>query len=230
MAKMMSAADEVYLKLRNLVAEGRLAPGSRLVEADLARRLGVSRTPVRTALTRLQQEGYVESKGNGRRSRLAVTPLTRDDSRELYWIVGELEGLAARWAAGMEEARRRQLAEELHASNEELLRATESDQPDASRLFKLDAEFHRTYVEVGSWPRLNRLHKALKPHTERYWRLYTGALTRWIDKSHDEHQEILSAIVEGDEEEAARAAQMNWRNGAERLMEIIDNWGERGSW
>ncbi|NIP60220.1 MAG: FCD domain-containing protein [Gammaproteobacteria bacterium] len=230
MAKMTSAADETYVTLRDLIAEGRLAPGSRLVESDLARRLGVSRTPIRTALVRLQQEGYVEPLGNGRRSRLAVTPLTRDDSRELYLIVAELEGLAARWAAELDEEERSGLVEEQRRINGELLEAARNDPLDAGRLFELDAAFHRTFVEAGEWPRLQRLHRSLKPHTERYWRLYTGALVNWIDTSLQEHEEIVGAIEAGDPEAAASAAKANWANGVERLARLIDNWGERGIW
>jgi DNA-binding GntR family transcriptional regulator len=88
-----------YNKLRELIVSGRLAPGSRIIETAVASRLGVSRTPVRAALQRLQQEGYVMIASPGQQSRMSVTPLTQDDARELFGMVSAVEGLAANWAA-----------------------------------------------------------------------------------------------------------------------------------
>src|SRR5690349_14058794 len=84
-----NSLESSYHQLRELIVRGRVAPGSRLIEAELAARLGVSRTPVRGALNWLQREGYVVViSGHDHKSRLAVAPLTKDDARELYWIVG----------------------------------------------------------------------------------------------------------------------------------------------
>ena len=66
----------VYEQLRDLIVHGHLAPGSRIVESDVAGRLGVSRTPVRGALQRLQQEGYIVDPSGGRLARPTVSPLT----------------------------------------------------------------------------------------------------------------------------------------------------------
>src|SRR6058998_4258214 len=102
-----SRPDQVYARLRDLIVQGSLAPGSRIVETEIASRLGVSRTPVREALQRLQQEGFVNGAPGAQQSRLTVAPLTRADVHELLNIVGELEGLGARWAAGLPVAERR---------------------------------------------------------------------------------------------------------------------------
>src|SRR5690606_3496565 len=90
--------SQAYRQLRELIIWGRLAPGTRIIETDVAARLGVSRTPVRSALQRLQQEGYIVASGTGQQSRLAVAPLTREDARELFAIVAEVEALGAQWA------------------------------------------------------------------------------------------------------------------------------------
>src|SRR5688572_14725654 len=102
-ARKRARPDQVYQKLRQLIIDGRLAPGTRVIETDVAERLGVSRTPVRGALQRLQQEGYIIASGTGQQSRLAVAPLTQEDARELFAIVGEIEGLGARWSAELAE-------------------------------------------------------------------------------------------------------------------------------
>ncbi len=106
--------DRVYRELRELIVSGRLAPGSRLVETLAAERLGVSRTPVRSAFHRLQREGYaVPAKHGDERQRLVVAPITADDAADLFHIVGELEGLAGYYAAGLERERRTLIVKEL---------------------------------------------------------------------------------------------------------------------
>jgi DNA-binding GntR family transcriptional regulator len=220
----------VYSRLRDLIVAGQLAPGSRLVEADLAMRLGVSRTPVRTALVKLLQESYVVSSGMGRKSRLSVTPLTSEDAREVWWIVAAMEALAARWAAELPARQRRELVRSLAETNEAMRDLVLSEERNPNRVFELDTEFHRCMVEASAGPRLLALHHSIKPHTERYWRLYTTSIVDRIDVSATEHDHIVAAIEAGEGEAASRAVEANWHNGAARLAKAIESLGERGSW
>lgn len=222
-------STEVYEELRDLIVRGRVAPGSRMVETDVAERLGVSRTPVRAAIQRLEQEGYILSSGDGR-SRASVAPLTREDSRELFCIVGEVEGLAARWAAQSPAGARRQLTQALRRLNGDMSGAAQASRPDQNRVFDLDRRFHRAYVEVGAGPRLLALHDSIKPQAERYARVYVNALLDEIQTSIEEHAQIVEQIAAGRADEAQRAVQTNWRNAARRLATVIDALGERGSW
>jgi DNA-binding GntR family transcriptional regulator len=105
--------SRAYRELRSLIVWGQLPPGARIAERAVADRLGLSRTPVRSALHRLQQEGLISSVGRGREQRLIVAPLTQDDAREVFFIVGHLEGLAARTAALLPPARRREIVRRL---------------------------------------------------------------------------------------------------------------------
>ena len=70
------------------------------MEADLAERLNMSRTPVRGAIHWLHREGYVLEHRNFSKSRMIVAPLTKEDANELYLIIGNLEGIAGRGVAG----------------------------------------------------------------------------------------------------------------------------------
>src|SRR5213082_3797669 len=110
-----SRPEQVYARLRDLIVQGSLSPGSRIIETEIASRLGVSRTPVREALQRLQQEGYVMGSPGAQQSRLTVAPLTRDDVYELLNIVGALEGMGARGAALLSQTERRNLVRDLKA-------------------------------------------------------------------------------------------------------------------
>lgn len=222
--------SHAYTKLRELIVRGRLAPGTRIIETDVASRLGVSRTPVRSALQRLQQEGYILEAGTGQQSRLSVAPLTKEDARELFAIVGHVEGLAAEWAAAQSGSRRAGTVRELERLNAELEAAASESRPDHQRIFDLDQGFHRHYVEVGAGPRLLALHDAIKPQSERYVRLYISALVDQIGKSVDEHAATIDAIRDGDLSAAKGRVLENWRNAAERLCEVIEHMGERGAW
>ncbi|MGQ0539308.1 MAG: GntR family transcriptional regulator [Gemmatimonadaceae bacterium] len=221
---------QVYSTLRDLIVLGRLAPGTRLVETDIAGRLGVSRTPVRGALQRLQQEGYILDSPALQQSRPMVAPLTREDARELFHIVAEVEGLAARLAAELPNVKRHALADRLQAINDEFKKAAAVKQPSHQRLWELDERFHKAYVDSGAGPRLLALHKAVKPQAERYERLYVSMLVSELALSVAEHNVIIRMIRTGDPAAAQGAVQTNWRNAAERLGRVIDSLGERGHW
>jgi DNA-binding GntR family transcriptional regulator len=221
-------AGSAYLSLRELIVSGRLAPGTRIIESDLASRLGTSRTPIRSALHRLLGEGFVQARRGERRTRLTIAPLTLEDGRELFWILGELESLAAhRVAAG---GSREAVAAELARVNGELLRASDEDPADPARLFDLHTRFHQTYVDACGAPRVQTLYGVIKPQVERYRRLYSTALGGHIHASLAEHDAIIRGIGGGDPAAAEAAVKANWRNAAERLARVIEHVGERGSW
>src|SRR5258708_26635899 len=143
-----SRPEQVYQRLRDLMVQGLLARGSRVVETEVASRLGVSRTPVREALQRLQQEGFVVGAPGAQQARLTVAPLTRSDVHELLNIVGELEGLGSRWAAALDAGERRALAKELRALNVEFHRLARVTPLDHGALYEADERLHRKIVEA----------------------------------------------------------------------------------
>jgi DNA-binding GntR family transcriptional regulator len=230
-AERWNVSEATFHQVRNLIVHGKLAPGSRVVEAELAERLGVSRTPMRAALHRLQQEGYIRiSSGSGSKAKLTVAPLTQEDARELYAIVGHLEGLAARATSQLEPERRGEVTQALKEVNEQLSQQAAAGRGEPNTIFDLDISFHDRIVDAGAGPRLQALHSAIKPQTERYWRLYTSSILDQLGLSVGEHLAIIDAIEGGDADAAERALQTNWQNGALRLARVIASLGERGSW
>src|ERR1700749_2264671 len=99
-----------FREIRELIVHGRLAPGTWILEADLAERLNMSRTPVRGAIHWLQREGYILEHRNVKKSRMVVAPLTKEDANELYTIIGKLEGIAGIGVAKLLPKERKQLA------------------------------------------------------------------------------------------------------------------------
>jgi DNA-binding GntR family transcriptional regulator len=221
--------QEVYERLRALIIDGRLAPGTRLIETDVAARLGVSRTPVRGALQRLQQEGYVVDSPTLQQTRPTVAPLTSDDAHELFLLVGALEGLAAFRAALGTSAERTAVATALAEINDAFRVASAAARPDHARIFELDERFHRCYMKAAG-RRVRSLHGTVKPQAERYERLYVSMLTSELHTSVVEHRAIIKAIRAGNAPAAQAAVETNWRNAADRLAAVVAATGERGSW
>jgi DNA-binding GntR family transcriptional regulator len=223
-------ATMAYERLRTLIIHGHLAPGTRVVESEVARKLDVSRTPVRTALQRLQQEGFIVPIRDGDAARPAVAPLTREDAEETLRLVGALEGIAAMDAGHLPDPERARLAARLEEANQDLVRLGAEAIPDQGRFLELDNAFHSLYVEGAAGPRLRALHDTVKGQAERYLRLYVSMLGSEIVTSVEEHIEIVEAIRSGGPRRAHDAVCRNWWNAAERLGRVIGKAGERGTW
>lgn len=211
-----------YDQLRELIVSGRLSPGARLIEAELARRLGFSRTPIRGALRVLVQEGYALAVDGGRRRRLVVAPMSVADFRELFDIVGAIEGLGAGAAARLPDRKRWRLATELRGFDQELLAAAGRTPPDHAKIFELFTRFHSRYMETAAGPRLRALHDSIKPQAARYRRLYSAGPEKRVAASVQEHAAIVEAIDAGQPEAARLAVELNWRNAADRLAAWLD--------
>jgi DNA-binding GntR family transcriptional regulator len=224
---------KTFLALREMIVFGRLAPGSWIIEGDLAKRLGVSRTPLRSALQWLEHEGYLLAVGSEAKTRLAVSPLTQKDAREVYLIVGHMEGLAGRMASSLAPGLREELVASLRELNAQMMQAinvvdSAVDSP-PNLFFDLDTQFHARIVDAAAETRFLSIYNGIKPHTERYWWLYSSSSSAELKVSFEEHEPIIAAIEAGDADAAEQALKANWERGAERLVQTIARFGERGS-
>jgi len=219
-----------FQMLRKLIVLGQLSPGSWIVEADLAKRLGLSRTPIRGALQWLHREGYVIENRENTKARMLVAPLTKEDARELYTIVGHLEALAGSLTASFPPERREKLADDLAALNNQLNEIATRQPVDPRGVFDLDEAFHSRLMDEAAGPRLRSLYNSVRPQVERYWRLYASTIINELHRSVTEHNEIVEAIRKGDSGAIEHALQKNWINGLQRISGLIDVFGERGSW
>ena len=231
-AKARTLTDTAYARLRDSIVTLRLAPGAPLTEVELCQRLGISRTPVRAALQRLQQEGLVCATRVDGTGRMGVAPLTAEDMRELFLMVGALDGVAARLAAGLDSAKRAEIVRNGEALNAQLRQLSTTEIADIRTAQELDFRFHRCYERAAAGPRLLSKLTALHARRERYVRVYTEALvhTHSVSESLDEHGAILAAIAAGDPDAAERHAAFNYRNALDRYRRIVAIHGERGNW
>lgn len=232
-ARVATLTDRVYEQLRESIVLLNLPPGAPISELDVCRRLNASRTPVRAAISRLERDGLIVASQVGGRSRLIVAPLTADDMRQLFLIVGALDGLAAHLAAEREKRARVALVKDLERINGELRKAMEEAEPLAVRQAEeLDSRFHRTYHVAASAPQLLAHLDALQARRKRYIHVYTEALvhTRNLRESIAEHDAVVAALRVGDADAAERSAMFNYRQGVERFARALRVVGEVGKW
>ena len=225
-----TSIDVAFQHIRQLIVHGNLAPGAWIIEAELSRRLGMSRTPIRSALQWLQREGYVIEQKARLNSRMMVAPLTFEDARELYAIVARIEGLAGGNTASLPLPQRQQVLSVIAPLNQQLNDIAETGQLKGRSIFDLDMQFHQAIVDAGAGPRLKSLHAAIKPQTERYWRLYASNILDQLHIAVTEHSKIVDAIENGKPQIAERAVVANWENGAARIAKVISLHGNIGNW
>jgi DNA-binding GntR family transcriptional regulator len=211
----------VYERLREQIRRGRLAPGDRVVEEDIAAGLGVSRTPVRSALRSLLREGYLVGAGEGRQVRVKVAPVSREDLFEIFELRGALEGLAAAAAAGLPRPAREALAAALRQDTRALAAAFRESPPDYDRRLVLHRRFHVRLAGAAGSARVRAVLEAVRPQAERYEWMYGKLLPRGIEAATREHDAIARAIERGEAETARAATEANWNNAARRLAGVL---------
>lgn len=202
--------DEVYQLVLDQLLRGELAPGSRVIESELATKLGVSRTPLREALFRLEQAGFLHADlARG----FTVIPLTAREVREIYPIIWSLECLALTTIGRTE---RVPLAD-LEQINEELARG----QDDPAARLALDSRWHEALVQQCPNRRLLQMIASLKQVAYRYeWAyMYETALAA---ASVEQHRTIIEVLSRGDLAQAIKLVEDNWRFGMDALLQHLD--------
>ncbi|MBI2769235.1 MAG: GntR family transcriptional regulator [Burkholderiales bacterium] len=182
-----SRADEVYEQLKRDVAEFNLVPGDRFTENELSERLGVSRTPVRQALFRLQQEGYVEVLF---RSGWRVLPFDFEIFEQLYDLRMVLETTAVQRICADGERVDRELLQQLIAI---WLVPVAERSADMLQVSQWDEAFHCSLVAAAGNAEMARVHRDVTDRIRIIRRLDFTKQAR-IDATYDEHAKILKAI------------------------------------
>ena len=190
--------DVVFENLREAILEGKLEPGQRLMEVQLAEQLGVSRTPVREAIRKLELEGLVVMLP---RKGAYVADVSLKDIIDVLEIRSSLEGLAAYLAADRitEEG-----IERLKAIAEDFKQSIER-KDDIETLLKKDVEFHECIFNATNNTKLSQIINTLWEQVHRFRTTYISD----FDTSTylvEEHNNILNAIISGDNELAKKYA------------------------
>jgi DNA-binding GntR family transcriptional regulator len=190
-----SRAEGVYEQLKRDIADFHLLPGDRFTENELCERLGVSRTPVRQALIRLQQEGFVEVMF---RAGWRVLPFDFNRFDQLYELRLLLETAAVQrlcQQAGPPGAL-------LQGLKEQWLVAAADRETDPARVAAMDEAFHQALVRAAGNHELSRVHQDVTERIRIIRRLDFLKPVR-IDATYDEHAKILRAVLAHNADRAA---------------------------
>lgn len=199
--------DKVYAHIRSFIVQGHLFPGMQLRDLQIAESMGVSRTPVREAIRRLQDEGLLIAEA-GRWTKVAPVSITTAD--DVYPMIGALERLAV----GQSGPWTKKMISDLRAANRRMTTALKAK--DAVAASAADYEFHGVIVRASGNRHLANVVKELKAHLHRLEALYFAGSSA-ADISVQEHEKVIDALVAKDIETAAVAVQENWRASLERV-------------
>jgi DNA-binding GntR family transcriptional regulator len=208
----LSLVNQAYKELKRIILEYRVPLGGKLNEGELAAALGISRTPVREAINRLEKEGLVQifpQRG------AFVVRFSEKDVFELFLIRENLEGLAARLAA-------ERINEENLVKLESCIQGFQEPftEKDVQRYAKEDFRFHQTIVAVSDAQRLIKMISTLYDHI-RIFRLTTLGLSSRMKTSLAEHRLLIEAFQRRDSEQAEQMMRQHIHHVREGVMENI---------
>lgn len=198
----------VYEELRNLILTGQIMPGTRMMEIEMAEDMGVSRTPIREAIRKLEKEGLVTIEP---RKGAYASEVSIKDMIDILEVRGTLEGLGAYFAATrMTKEEKEQLASISNDFNAAVLAE------DMAGMISSDTKFHHYIVECCKNNHLLHMVEQLQELVLRFRYIYFKDFKRAEDMP-AEHKIICDAIFNGDEETARIGA----LNHIDRLKEMI---------
>ena len=220
MVERHTLADQVYASLKKAMLDGDLRPGERVKELEIAQSLGASRTPVREALSRLEQEGLVQPFPSGG---LTVVELSPNDVEQLFGLLKVVEPYACSLA--LENITERELVK-IEAI---CARAEELTQKDNERRIELNRRFHDVLIEVTGHRRLIELVTNLRAAIQPY-RIITmnspefQASPEFLDLMVRDHTEIIRALRARDEERLVKLVIAHDEAAKRSLIDFI--WGK----
>lgn len=204
--------ESVVDHLRNLIFSRRLKPGTRLVQSALAEELGVSRTPIREALHKLDSEGLVTiSAYRG----AAVADFSLEELQEIYCVRIALEGYAAYLAAQQVTETDIKKLEKLVHQMENLFQRSER-----LKLLEVNREFYHTLYAI---PGQSRLHGLIMKHMDlaNVYRRMAFTLNKVYTTTVPDHQELLAELRQGDAPAVERLTRIGLEKTAEALLQML---------
>jgi DNA-binding GntR family transcriptional regulator len=206
-------SEEVHETLLGWILDGELRPGEKIVDSELAERLGISRTPVREALRRLEDKGLIETAAN-RWTRVSLVSL--DEVERIYPLIWSLEALAVELALPHLGRAEMDLLDEANRDLEAALVAK-----DPVRASRADARFHQIIIDASDNPELISILANLKIKLRRLEvRHFEVSLV--ASESMREHAELLTALRGLPGVEAAqRLIRANWESSLARLRQTM---------
>ncbi|MFH1136604.1 MAG: GntR family transcriptional regulator [Pseudomonadota bacterium] len=209
----IGAKDRALSQIQRWIIEGTLAAGEKLVDAELAEALGVSRTPIREAFLALEMQGFVEVRP-GRETRVAG--IEKNDILRIYLPLAALQSLAAEIAAPIIS---RERIEKLKGVNAEFTALIDQGRP--FQAMELDEDFHNLIIEAADNPYISSFAATMQMHIRRFKFLFLKNIKPTDRSSSTEHARLIAALEAGDAQEAAGIMKSNILRPMRELFESL---------
>ena len=204
--------EVVYDQLKELIIDGTLQPGNRIIETDYAEKFQISRTPIREAIRMLELEGLVESQSKGG---VTVTGIHKADIDEIYKIRIALEEIILKEVILKASSNDVQRLDNLMEKTKNIL----NDKEKIDDVFKLYSLFNNILYEIAKLNRVTEMIKNLNLYMKRFRRMSIDSGRR-KDLAFNDHKAIIKAIKEKNTNEALK---INKKHLEESKDFIIDN-------
>jgi len=204
--------EDVVARLRDMIVEGELLPGTHIPESSLCERFGISRTPLREALKVLGSEGMVTLLPN---RGAVVAALTLKDVDDVVKVIDVLEGLAAPAACEQLTDQGRKQIEAMHDQMVE-----RRSQGDLMGYFKQNQAIHEAIVDAAGNPVASTIYRSLLNRIRRYRFIGNRESERW-ERALAEHEQFLDALRQRDGELLRQLLHSHLRNGWRVTRELV---------
>jgi DNA-binding GntR family transcriptional regulator len=220
-----SISDQIYERLKQQILHCEIEPGERLMQIQVAQTLRASRTPVREAFRRLEQDGLVERVPQGG---VRVTRPDTETIQEVFGIRRVLEAYAIELACDRITPQEIAALKQLSSQAQQLLSSRELGlQAKISRLFELNSQFHDTIYRASGNSYLMAMINSLRNIVGRLRLLGLRADSTW-SRTWDEHVQLIGLLERKDKESAVRVLQTHLVNGASDVLSGLKILGEAG--
>ena len=219
-AERKSLGQDVYDHLKQAIIDQDIAPGARLVESRMAKMLGISRTPLREALHKLEREDWIEKIPSGG---FKVITLTRDDIEETFGIRAVLEAYAARLAA------QKHRPDDLKPLEKVMKKFQDSlDKKQTARLPDINTEFHDLLYAMSDSPRLIKMINQLQAQISRFRQIILKQ-EAFAQESCQDHIDMLAAMRRRDEDRVETLVRVHILKGKQAVMHRLKEEDDRKS-
>jgi DNA-binding GntR family transcriptional regulator len=209
-----SLGQHVYENLKRAIVMGELISGSRVIESHVAGLLGISRTPVREAIHKLEREGFLRYNKTGG---FFVKGLTRSEIQETFGIRSVLESYAARLAAIHHQEKELTPLEKKISQYQRCL-----DRGEMEALLRINTEFHDLLYALGRSPRLIEMINGLREQIYRFRRVILK-MEDMAKRSSQDHKLMLEFIRRRDAEEVEKLVREHILRGQEIVLREFDS-------
>ena len=204
----------VFENLKQAIVRGDFSPGNRLVESRIAEAMGISRTPVREAIHKLEREGLIKKLPQGG---FYVLNLTREEIEETFGIRSVLESYAARLAAIKHQEEELEPLEEKIEAFQYFLNRGEME-----TLLKVNTEFHSLLYAMSRSPKLIKMINDLQDQIYRFRRIILRIETM-AKTSNDDHRQMLRAMKKRDAHRVETLVRQHILRGQKIVLKELEN-------